>query len=332
MKCIFSSEQLYNKIGNLKISHWIIFLSIITIIGVIINTISPYPWFYGIVAVMGAISTISIFSEQYFINNFQEILEMISSFNNNVSSLIKWCRNFEKSKFIFYFSSFIILYFGIIGLLLLNNYPSVVSLIYILIFFIITVFISMIGYIQYIILALFMIKLIKIPKPQKRFSAQIPSQVDWIVKINKLVNIYNISFFLLSTLYVISVYFFCFSPQFGVMANGFTLFVKIILGLCWGLISLAIGLILPTVYTTEYVLLKKYIKQVKDKRIELIYADLKKETKNKYSIESVLMMIKLSPDKLSGSYITCIVSFLIWLISALGSVQTFYNILSTTII
>lgn len=331
MKHLFNSEQLYNKIENLKIHNWIIFLFIITIIGFIINILSPYPWFYGIVSIMCAISTIAIFSERFFLKNFNIILEMISGFGARASSLIIWCKRFERSKFIYYYSGVIIIYFGILGLLLLNNYPSIVSLIYILIFFAIMVFISMIGYIQYIFLALFMFKLAKIPKPQKRFSAQIPSNVDWIVKINKLVDIYNISFFVLSMLYIASLYLFCFSPQFGVMVNGLTMFVKVILSLCWGLISLAIGLILPMVYTTEYLLLRKYIKQVKDKHIELVCEDLRKDNKNKYSIESVLMMIRLSPDKPPKNYITSITSFMIWLGSTIGSIQAFYNIISTAI-
>lgn len=332
MKWIFNSELLYNKIENLKITKWIFFLLIMIFIGSILNSISPYPWFYRIISIMCIISTTAIFSERYFIRNFKNILGMLSGFGKESSNLIRQVNRFKRSKFIYYYSSCIIIYFGVIGLLLLKNYPSIINLIYILIFFAITVFISMIGYIQYILLAVFMIKLVKMPKPQKRFSAQIPSKVDWIVKTNKLVNIYNIAFFLLSIIYITSVYFFCFSPHFGVMMYGMTKSVKIILCFCWGLISIAIGLVLPTIYTVEYISIKKCIKQVKDKRIELLHIDLDKEiARNKYSIESVLMLIKMSPDKPSGNYVISIVSFVIWLGSTLGSVQTFYEIISTVI-
>ena len=209
-------------------------------------------WFYGysilvftmVYICCGAITMISIIAERYFIREIKDfcgkLLGHSSSYNHNreISILIAAAtKRWEISGAMLLKILGTLLFFGILGLLLLKIYPPIYVLLVFLSMFSITVSLSMIGYYQYLALFEFIIKLSEKYEPSKRtFSWMTEDRNAWLVQLAKIYDLMSAAFFLLAMLYVVACCCFCFHPAFGVMSNA-SFFRVFLLALFWLKIS-----------------------------------------------------------------------------------------------
>lgn len=188
----------------------------------------------------GMITLISIIAEEYFIKKIrifqQNLLGHSSSYNHNqeISILITTAaRQWEISGSMLLKILGTLLFFGILGILLLETYPPMYVLGFFLCMFSITVGFSMIGYHQYIALFDFITRLSEKYEPSKRTITWMTEERNaWLVQLATLYDFMSAAFFLLAMLYVVACCCFCFHPAFGVLSNA-SFFRIFLLSLFW---------------------------------------------------------------------------------------------------
>lgn len=156
----------------------------------------------------------------------------------------------------------IVLVFEIGGCLMFGSIYLSPTLIWILLLFATVVYISIIGYIQYIFLAVYIFKLSRGKNRYKGLEKNsvecIPADIPWIKRLTKLAHIYRSAFFTLGCAYIIAFAAFCYLPEFNADVQSASFF------LLWGIIFFAIVLTFPVISIMEYQWIKQIVTQLKE--------------------------------------------------------------------
>lgn len=135
------------------------------------------------------------------------------------------------------------------------------TLIWVLILFFFVVYISIIGYLQYIVLAIYIRNLSNSSGDYRRLPKTmvecIPAQLEWLQNLTKLSHTYRSVFFTLGSAYIIAYGAFCWLPEMHANTESPAFF------LMWGIIALVIVLLFPVVSVLEYQWIKKIVEQLK---------------------------------------------------------------------
>lgn len=171
--------------------------------------------------------------------------------------------------------------FGTCGCLMFKAISLTPTLIWILILFFLVVYISIIGYLQYIILAIYISNLAHsrevyrhLPKTAVGF---IPARLEWLQEITKLSHIYRNCFFTLGGAYILAFGAFCWLPE---MQADTTIFAFYLL---WGIIFVVIVLLFPIVSVLEYKWIKKIVENLKTNYIKDLTLENKLDAKNEFN-------------------------------------------------
>lgn len=160
----------------------------------------------------------------------------------------------------------IILIFGIGGCSMFGAISINPTLIWILILFFLVVYISIIGYLQYIVLIIYIWKLASGSGRYKRLPKSmvecIPAQLEWIQRLTKLSHTYRSSFFTLGSAYIIAFGAFCWLPKMQANTSTPAFF------LLWGIIFVVIVLLFPIASVLEYRWIKQIVEHLKASYIE----------------------------------------------------------------
>lgn len=158
---------------------------------------------------------------------------------------------------------------------------------WVMILFIIVVYVSIIGYVQYIFLAVYIYKLASSKHDfsgmQHSLKECIPADIEWLQSITKLSHIYRTAFFTIGSLYIIAFAAFCCIPDFKVNCN------SLIFNILWGIIFIAIVLAFPIISVLEYLWIKKIVGKIKNTYIH----DIQKETNRKSTISTNKDVLKI---------------------------------------
>lgn len=190
---------------------------------------------------LGSIASVSVCAEKEFINKSKLVSGGIagndSSYNHNtkISSLVVNAQNqWSISGKLLFKSSGTLLFFGVIGCLLLKERPPTGVFILYLCMYGFSVGFSMIGYHQYHSLLGFISDLANEYEPSKKVIRWMTKeQTAWLVELAKLYDFMSAAFFTLALLYIIACCGFCFHPAFGVLSKGGT-GLAILLLVFWG--------------------------------------------------------------------------------------------------
>lgn len=135
------------------------------------------------------------------------------------------------------------------------------TLIWMLSLFTVVVYVSIIGYLKYIVLALYIYKLAmskfmyaKLPKSSVEC---IPIQLKWIQELTKLYHTYRSAFFTVGGAYIFAYSLFCWLPKMEADISAPWFFIL------WSIISLAVILVFPIISLLEYQWIKKIVGQLK---------------------------------------------------------------------
>lgn len=135
------------------------------------------------------------------------------------------------------------------------------TLIWMVVLFFIVVYISIIGYLQYIVLAIYIYNLAHSSENYRNLPKSavecIPAQLEWIQALTKLSHIYRSAFFSLGSAYIIGYCAFCWLPEMQANTSLPAFY------LLWGIIFIVIVMLFPIVSVLEYHWIKMIIEQLK---------------------------------------------------------------------
>lgn len=146
------------------------------------------------------------------------------------------------------------------------------TLIWVLSLFSLVVYISIIGYLQYIVLAIYICGLATgsglYHNLQKTAVDCVPTELEWLQNLTKLYHVYRSAFFSLGSAYIIAFGAFCWLPEMNADTS------KPIFILLWGIITVAIVFVFPVITLLEYKWIKVIVNQLKKSYIN----DLSRES------------------------------------------------------
>lgn len=155
----------------------------------------------------------------------------------------------------------IILIFGVGCCSMFGAIQLTPTFIWMISLFIAVVYVSIIGYLQYIFLAIYICNLAhgsgdyrSLPKSAVEC---IPAQLEWVQMLTKLSHTYRSAFFTLGSAYIIGYSAFCWLPEMQANTSSLAFF------LLWGIIFLVIIFLFPIISVLEYQWIKMLIEQLK---------------------------------------------------------------------
>ncbi len=193
------------------------------------------------------------------------------------------------------------------------------TLVWVLILFFFIVYISIIGYLQYVVLAIYIHNLAQssgdFRKLPKATIGCIPAQLDWLQDLTKLSHTYRSSFFTLGSAYISAFSAFCWLPEMLADTTSTSFYVL------WGIILVVIVSFFPLISILEYKWIKKIVEQLKVSYIKDLTSEKKLDPKLKVtpispSFQRLLQMlcatqiINSRDYPLKSSWATCYAAFL----------------------
>lgn len=260
-----STWLLAKKLGNSRLPG---LLYIFLILGIIFQQLDPFPYFYLFFAIFLLIGNICLFAERHYCEEMQEII-----LGTQMPSPAKYFMDTTgESSFLFLLVPLsTVALFGAGGCSIFGALTWTPTLIWMLIYFAIVVYISMIGYLQYLFLAVYVRKLSlpgeRLTFMNKKGSGFVPADGQWIQRLTKLTHCYRSLFFTLGTVYILAFAAFCYLPAMKADRNAPAFFVL------WLTIFAAIVLTFPAVSFGEWQWIKRIVENLKSVYI----SDLEKE-------------------------------------------------------
>lgn len=176
----------------------------------------------------------------------------------------------------------IVITFGIGGLSMFGAMTVDPTLIWVIVLFAVVVYVSIIGYLQYIVLAFYIWKLTrgtgKYQYLPKTMAECIPAQLEWLQSLTKLSHSYRSAFFALGSAYIVAFSSFCWLPEMFAKTTSCAFY------LLWGIIFVVIVMLFPAVSILEHYWIKQIVQQIKLSYLE----DMEAENKLKGSRETVI--------------------------------------------
>lgn len=217
-----------------------LWLTFFILIGIFLNLITKFDYFYIFITLFTMILLIVIYSQKIFIK-YTKKLRGSNAYEKIFERPNYYIFKSSKSNVNFLFPVFFVFIFLFGGLLLFETSTFNITLIYVLSYFIVIVFLSMRSYLMSIYLAQYIYNLSKEKGTFTDFSLLenniLPFELSWIDNIRKLFAKFQLAFFLVGLLYIAAFASFCFLPDFGVQINSTTfiilwlvIFIFVVLG------------------------------------------------------------------------------------------------------
>lgn len=240
--------------------------------GVVLYQYYSFPYFEFYVCIFGSIGLLARGAIKYYIKSMPQITTSVTIASKEQPASIFYYKYIYKDIIYAIFPTIIVIIFGCGGIVMFRSLSIDILFVWIMLLFIIVVYISIVGYIQYIFLAIYIYK-ITISKPellnfQHSLNECIPADLEWIQSLAKLSHIYRTVFFTIGSMYIMAFGAFCYLPEFNVICNSLIYYIL------WSIILIAIVIIFPVISILEHCWIKRIVKKVKDTYI----SDLKKET------------------------------------------------------
>ena len=245
------------------------FLIIYMVMGHIFQCCWPFPHFWEFTVCFLLISIAAI----WYINHFSLKMQIITSSIANQKPAFKanaLYYSYGKESIVYILVPLaVVCVFGYGGCTIFGSLQKTPTLIWILSLFTITVYISIIGYLKYIVLAIYLYNLAvnenmyeKLPKSNIEY---IPVQVKWIQELTKLYHTYRCAFFTIGSLYIVAYGAFCWLPSMNTNRNHPAFWIL------WSIISLAVVLIFPSISLLEYRWIKRIVEHLKQSYINDLF-------------------------------------------------------------
>jgi hypothetical protein len=323
---IFIPHRLLEKWSTRKNTKKIFpLITIMFVISAISNEIWNFPYFYLFFISFTIILTIVVLSEIRYTKDINSIRSLTTINGDGFKKANLSYLRFEETKWMGIFPLLIVAIFGIGGLSIFGALAISPTLVLCLSYFGITVYFSIVGYVQYILLLIYIIQIstdkMNYKNVSELISDRLPAEVNWLQMLTKLTHFYRTIFFTVGAFYIIAFGFYCSAPRFHAMTNHSAYFIL------WGIIVVAIVIAFPIISVIEYYQIKNIVKKVKSAYLQETKDNMYKESE-KISIERTILNQLFSASILAsadypvkntpGIIYACIIA----LINIAGSVDT----------
>lgn len=251
-----------SKLINKSLYKYVVFFFII---GLLLRFHFYFPYYGLYLCIFTIIAIIVCRSIRCYVQFFPEINALSADQKSLRTVNLFYYKYIRKNPLYFWAPCAVALVFGWGGCGIFGAINFNPLFIWVMILFSITVYISIIGYVQYILLAIYLFKLslkkYKFYNIRHTMHECIPADMKWIQKITKLVHIYRAAFFSIGALYIIAFFSYCFLPAFKTEHNSPVFYFL------WGIIFLAIVVTFPILSILENICIKKIVKKLKNSYI-----------------------------------------------------------------
>lgn len=231
------------------------------LLGIVLNCIWPFPAFAAFCPLFIFIGGLGLWSILYFSRRIGSIIIELSDQPAAKKANTFYYSRCEDSILYIVGPLLIVLIFGIGGCSMFGVLQFTPTLIWVLILFATVVYISIIGYIQYIVLSLYIHNLAygsgEYQQLPKSSVESIPAKLEWLQSLTKLCHTYRTCFFTLGSTYIIAFSGFCWLPQMQASTHSFAFF------LLWSIIIVAIVCMFPFVSVLEHHWIKTIVANLK---------------------------------------------------------------------
>lgn len=246
---------------NFKI-HLIMYLFIFLITGIILNTYYTFPHFELYFCIFIGIAVIVWKSIEYFSTSIREIVTNLRVIDDTSVAYDYYDKYICRNSLYIILPCIILIVFGGGGISMSDAIVCDLLLFWVMSLFTLVVYISIIGYVEFFLLAIFIYKLsvkeCQFTNLPHSLEECVPADIEWIQKITKLAHWYQAVFFLVGSLYIIAFGAFCQLPEFNANRNSLAFYIL------WGVIFIAIVLAFPVITFLEHNWIKKIVKKVKN--------------------------------------------------------------------
>lgn len=232
-----------------------------TAIGLLLNFQWKFPYFPIFSLCFLFIGGLGLWAVSYFCKKIDHIIATLANQPAATKANLFYFRHCNNSTLYIIGPLMIILIFGAGCCSMFGAIQLTPTFIWMISLFISVVYVSIIGYIQYIVLAIYIWNLVhgsgdyrNLPKSAVEC---VPAQLEWIQMLTKLSHTYRSAFFTLGSAYIMGYSAFCWLPEMQANTSSLTFFTL------WGIIFLAIVLLFPIVSVLEYRWIKTLIEQLK---------------------------------------------------------------------
>lgn len=248
------------------------------IIGYLFQHNWPFPYYVVFVPCFCLIGMAAIYFTNYFSIKMQIITSSIANQKAAESANTIYYAYGKKSIFFILIPLIVVGIFGYGGCSIFGALQITPTLIWMLSLFGAVVYISIIGYLKYVVLAVYIHKLAiseflykNLPKSSIEC---IPIQLKWLQELTKLYHTYRSAFFTVGGAYIFAYGIFCWLPETEANVSHPWFFAL------WGIISVAVILIFPLISLLEYKWIKKIVEHLKCSYIDDLFNEEKRMPKN----------------------------------------------------
>lgn len=255
------------EIGKKKILWRIISISgLFIMVGIALEKKWPFPHFFKFVFGFLFIGILTLWSIVYFSKKITSIVATIANQPGAKRANYFYHLHCTDSPLFVLCPLVIAFVFGVGGCSMFGAMSFNPTLIWVLVLFFVVVYISIIGYLQYIVLAIYIWNLAngsgRYRKLPKSMVECIPAELDWLQDLTKLSHTYRSSFFTLGSSYIIAFGAFCYLPEMQASTSSPVFYIL------WGTILVVIVLLFPVASILEYCWIKRIVGHLKASYIE----------------------------------------------------------------
>lgn len=314
--------------------HIVRFMYLFCGIGVFLNLLSPFPHFFLFSVAFVCIGALALKSTIYFTQELKTILAALAGQNPATRANGQYRLHHCESCLYILLPLAVILVFGFGAYSMFGALQWTPTFVWMLILFFFTVYISIIGYLQYVVLAIYIYNLANAETSAlyhglpKSGEICLPNEVEWLQKLTKLSHIYRNRFFTLGCGYILSFSAFCVLPAMQANTKSFFFY------LLWSIIILAIVILFPVVSFLEYHWIKKILGRVKNSYLKELQQECNiRNPKNPALVGTILsiyaLQIKNSNMYPLKSLWADVYALFMFLLNLLASVMTVVQGIST---
>ena len=294
-------------------------------IAAVSNKIWKFPYFYLFFISFSLLLMCAVVVETKFAKKMNEVRALTLN-EDGLGKANASLTRFELTSWTGAIALFVAAVFSIGGLYMFGAKPSL-TLILCMVLFIVTVYLSIVGYVQYILLFVYIVRAGNDKNDYKHISnmvaGKLPAEVDWLHMLTSITHFYRAIFFTVGTFYILAFWLYCNAPDFLALSNHWVSF------LLWGIITAAIVVVFPVISIIEYYYIKRIVKKVKTSYLLKIKKDLAKNAgQGKTTVERTILnqlfstSILSSPDYPIRNLPGLVYTFLVAFLNLAGSVDS----------
>lgn len=275
----------------MDLKKFFIFLIIYNSVGIYANYIEPFPLYVYFASLFCFITITAILTIRFYLKQMNLILIEVSGEPKFREAKYEY-EKLHNKRIVFIIPFFAIFIYGGTGISMIKSFELNCSMIFALATFVPTVYVSILVYIQYILLAIFIFQTNNCNEKYLSYVEPCPANSKILQLLSELVSVCRNSFFAIGTAYIIAFGLFSLSNAFGVdvSKNNFCL----ILG--WGIIAVAIVAVFPIISLLEKWWMSSIIRNLKTISTQKIQKDFRENNSDKLQASDLIISIWQTPD------------------------------------